>query len=80
MRPLDLRTYDEAAAELRVSRSTLKRLLAAGELEVVSFGATRLIRGDELRRFVLEHSARRRPTSATRAAGVQLPVGARLTD
>jgi len=56
---LGLLTYDEAAAELKCSRSTLKRRIAAGDLAVFEDGGLRLIREVELRRYVLERTKRR---------------------
>ena len=84
MSGLGLLTYDEAAAELKCSRSTLKRRIAAGELPVFEDGGLRLIREADLRRYVLERTtcrvagAARRVASAGRSTAIS--PGERLWD
>ncbi len=71
----------EAAAELSVSLSTVKRLVAAGELPVVRVGSAVRVRPEDLRRFVLGATERRIGAStSSSAAGVSLRKGARLWD
>jgi excisionase family DNA binding protein len=81
---LGLLTYDEAAAELKCSRSTLKRRIAAGELPVFEDGGLRLIREADLRRYVLERTTRRVAGAAPRVAAAGgstvRPPGAKLWD
>jgi excisionase family DNA binding protein len=71
MSGLGLLTYDEAAAELNCSRSTLKRRIAAGELPVFGDGRLRLIREADLRRYVLERTSRRQAIDTRRIASGQ---------
>ena len=75
-----LLTRTEAARELRVSITTLKRWLAAGELVEVELGPrTRRIERTELARFVAGRRRRPTPTSSG-APGRRLSEGARLWD
>jgi excisionase family DNA binding protein len=43
----------EAAQYLRVSRSYLYKLFAAGSLRPVKLGTRTIVRGDELKRFMI---------------------------
>jgi excisionase family DNA binding protein len=76
----ELLTRPEAARELRVSITTLKRWLAAGALVEVELGPrTRRIERSELARFVA--GRRRRPTPTVKGSpGRRLSEGARLWD
>lgn len=49
---MNLLTYQQAAEQLAVSKRTIERLIADGQLEVVEFGAARRIRPEALDRFV----------------------------
>lgn len=55
-----LLTMREAAAALRIGRSTVYELVAAGDLEVVHIGRSARVPVDELRRFVERHTGRLR--------------------
>ena len=50
-----LLTISEAAAALRISRSSIYRLFEAGELAWVQIGAARRVTSAEVNRFVAEH-------------------------
>jgi len=52
-------TAEEVAARLRVDKSTVYRLIRAGELRAVKVGRRSLVRGSALDRFVVEHRTRR---------------------
>jgi excisionase family DNA binding protein len=52
MADLPLHTIDEAAQLLQVSRSTIYRLIAAGEILAIHIGATRRIPHSSLTRCV----------------------------
>jgi excisionase family DNA binding protein len=47
-----LRTIAEAAAALRISRSSIYRLFDAGELAWVQIGASRRVTSAEIHRFI----------------------------
>jgi excisionase family DNA binding protein len=64
---MSLLTYDQAAAELAVSKRTIERLVADGQLEVVEFGAARRIRPEELDRFVAACAVTRVRETSTRS-------------
>ncbi|MDT5201068.1 MAG: hypothetical protein QOF88_4425 [Mycobacterium sp.] len=51
-----LLTVQETAAELRVSRPTVYRLFAAGELAWVQIGARCRVTAAEIDRFIAAHS------------------------
>lgn len=51
-----LLTVAEAAAALRISRTSLYRLFAAGELRWVQIGAHRRITATEIDRFIAAHT------------------------
>ena len=51
-----LLTIPEAAARLRISRSTICRLFDAGELRWVRVCATRRVSTAEINRFIAEHT------------------------
>jgi excisionase family DNA binding protein len=53
-----LLTLDEAAQELRCSRRTIERRIAAGKLRVFRDAGTVRIGADELRRYVAAHTER----------------------
>jgi excisionase family DNA binding protein len=46
----------EAAAALRISRSSLYRLLESGELAWVQIGASRRVTSAEIHRFIAAHT------------------------
>jgi excisionase family DNA binding protein len=50
-------TVVEAARHLRVSRSFLYKLIAAGSLHPMKIGARTIITGRELKRFVADSSS-----------------------
>lgn len=50
-----LLTVSEAMGVLRISRATLYRLFASGELQWIQIGAHRRITVAEVARFVAEH-------------------------
>ena len=50
--PVLLRTLDETAEALRLSRKTVERLVAAGRLPTVSIGSARRVRQRDLDAFV----------------------------
>ncbi len=56
-----LLTAIEVAGRLRVNKSTVYRLIRAGELRAVQVGRRRLVRGSALDRFVVENRTRRIP-------------------
>ena len=49
---VELLTLPEVAGQLRISRRTVERLVASGELRVVSIGRRRLVTSRELAAFV----------------------------
>ena len=49
---LKLLTMEEAAGILRVHRATISRLLQSGELACCAIGARKLIRPQDLARFI----------------------------
>jgi excisionase family DNA binding protein len=51
-----LLTVSEAAAALRISRSSLYRLFEAGELAWVQIGASRRVTSAEIHRFIADHT------------------------
>jgi excisionase family DNA binding protein len=51
-----LLTVSEAAAALRVSRSSIYRLFDAGELAWVQIGASRRVTSAEIHRFIEAHT------------------------
>jgi excisionase family DNA binding protein len=51
-----LLTVSEAAAALRVSRSSIYRLFEAGELAWVQIGAARRVTSAEIHRFIAAHT------------------------
>jgi excisionase family DNA binding protein len=72
-----LLTLDEAAQELRCSRRTIERRIAAGRLHAFKDAGTVRIGADELRRYVAAHTGRSRP-AAVRPMGRILAPGERL--
>lgn len=67
--PLQMLTLDQAAELLGVSRRTVERLIAAGELKVFRWqGTTRVYRAD-LARFIRSRTTRapRKPRPPSRA-------------
>ena len=52
--PVLLRTLDETAEALRLSRKTVERLVAAGRLATVSIGSARRVRQRDLDAFVAD--------------------------
>jgi excisionase family DNA binding protein len=54
--PALLPTIPEAAARLRISRSTIYRLFEAGELRWVRVCASRRVSTAEINRFIAEHT------------------------
>jgi len=54
--PSLLLTIPEAAARLRISRSSVYRLFDAGELRWVRVCATRRVSTAEINRFIAEHT------------------------
>jgi excisionase family DNA binding protein len=58
-RDVDLRTVSETLVALRISKPTLYRLLAAGELVAVKIGRRTFIEREELARFVARHRTSR---------------------
>jgi excisionase family DNA binding protein len=58
-RPIDgrlLLTISEAAAALRISRSSIYRLFDGGELAWVQIGASRRVTSAEIHRFIAAHT------------------------
>jgi excisionase family DNA binding protein len=58
-RPIDgslLLKFSEAAAALRISRSSLYRLFESGELAWVQIGASRRVTSAEIHRFIAAHT------------------------
>jgi excisionase family DNA binding protein len=51
-----LLTVSEAAATLRISRSSIYRLFEAGELAWVQIGASRRLTSAEIHRFIAAHT------------------------
>jgi excisionase family DNA binding protein len=51
-----LLTVSEAAAALRISRSSIYRLFEAGELAWVQIGAARRVTSAEIHRFIAAHT------------------------
>jgi len=51
-----LLTVSEAAAALRISRSSIYRLFESGELAWVQIGASRRIASAEIHRFIAAHT------------------------
>jgi excisionase family DNA binding protein len=51
-----LLTVSEAAAELRISRSSIYRLFEARELAWVQIGAARRVTSAEIHRFIAAHT------------------------
>jgi excisionase family DNA binding protein len=51
VRPL-LRTVAEAAIELRVGKSTVKKMIKSGELGSITIGVSRRIPADEVREYL----------------------------
>jgi excisionase family DNA binding protein len=51
-----LLTLSEAAAALRISRSSIYRLFDAGELAWVQIGASRRVTSAEIHRFIAAHT------------------------
>ena len=51
-----LLTVSEAAAALRISRSSIYRLFDAGELAWVQIGASRRVTSAEIHRFIAAHT------------------------
>jgi excisionase family DNA binding protein len=51
-----LLTVSEAAAALRISRSSIYRLFDAGELAWVQIGASRRVTSAEIHRFIEAHT------------------------
>ena len=51
-----LLTVSEAAAALRISRSSIYRLFEGGELALVQIGASRRVTSVEIHRFVAAHT------------------------
>ncbi|MCW2732039.1 MAG: hypothetical protein JWR13_2855 [Mycobacterium sp.] len=51
-----LLTVSEAAAALRISRSSMYRLFDAGELAWVQIGAARRVTSAEIHRFIAAHT------------------------
>jgi excisionase family DNA binding protein len=51
-----LLTVSEAAAALRISRSSIYRLFDAGELAWVQIGASRRVNSAEIHRFIVAHT------------------------
>ena len=47
-----LLTIPESAASLRVSRSTIYRLIAEGQIETISVRGVRRVRPEALKRFI----------------------------
>jgi excisionase family DNA binding protein len=47
-----LRTVAEAAIELRVGKSTVKKMIRSGELGSITIGASRRIPADEVREYL----------------------------
>jgi excisionase family DNA binding protein len=64
LRETVLLTLTEAASRLRVSRSTVQRLIRAGALPVTQLGRRRLVRLEDLEALVASHVSR--SGSATR--------------
>jgi len=60
-----LLTVSEAAAALRISRSSIYRLFDAGELAWVQIGASRRVNSAEIHRFIVAHTGGR-PYAARR--------------
>lgn len=56
---LELRTLPEAADQLRVSRRTVERLIAAGRIRVTRVGGRTLITQRELEVFISASTVRR---------------------
>lgn len=77
-----LLTLPEAAEELRCSRRTLERRIAAGELAVFRDGRRVAVPADVLRRYLAERTVMTSSSSggAKRMAGRPLPQGRRLWD
>jgi excisionase family DNA binding protein len=50
-------TIDEAAAYLRVGKTTMYKLLADGEIKPFKIGRKNLFRPEDLDRFLLEQAA-----------------------
>lgn len=59
--PPELRmlTLDEAARELRIANSTLREIVARGELAVIRYGRAVRVRSDALEAFIRERSVRK---------------------
>jgi excisionase family DNA binding protein len=58
-RPINSRlllTISEAAAALRISRSSIYRLFDSGELAWVQIGASRRVTSAEIHRFIAAHT------------------------
>jgi len=69
--PLQLLTFGQAAQLLGVHRSTIRRMVAAGDLEVFRWRGTTRVYRQELERFVRAHTSRgRRRPPEPRAAAV----------
>ena len=51
-----LLTVTEAAAALRISRSSIYRLFDAGQLSWVQIGASRRVTSTEIERFIAAHT------------------------
>jgi len=51
-----LLTVSEAAAALRISRSSIYRLFDAGELAWVQIGVSRRVNSAEIHRFIVAHT------------------------
>jgi excisionase family DNA binding protein len=51
-----LLTVSEAAAALRISRSSIYRLFEAGDLAWVQIGASRRVTSAEIHRFIAAHT------------------------
>jgi excisionase family DNA binding protein len=54
-----LLTVSEAAAALRISRSSIYRLFDAGELAWVQIGSSRRVTSAEIHRFIAAHTEAR---------------------
>ena len=76
-----LLTLEEAAEQLACSTRTLRRRIDAGSLPAFRDGGLVRVRLDDLERYIAANVTRQTLARAgVPAAGVALPVGARLWD